>query len=339
MTVTSVEIENYRCFKKLKVDGLTTVNLFVGKNNSGKTSLLEAIEGVVSPPSAYRLVRGALERGEFKTTNDGTCLIDVRRWFHGHNPSSRIAIQVFVSGRLLRVLERQLQRSNSSHFNNTFYVSSEPAGKDGLLPALMLDAQGRLPISPEVVSEWILKAIPSVRFVTTSRPEHARLAKSWERVQLARKDEAVIQALNLIEPRIERLVFTEDGAQVLFSGEEEPVPLSSLGEGSSRLLQLILSLVMSKEGFLLIDEVELGLHYSVQPDVWRVLLTTAQQLRVQLFVTTHSKDCLEALSKLTETAGLTDEVSVHRIEAGATETVRMTVKTATRAMEAGVDVR
>ena len=41
--ITSVEIENFRCFQKLRVDGLAQVNLIVGANNAGKTVLLEAI--------------------------------------------------------------------------------------------------------------------------------------------------------------------------------------------------------------------------------------------------------------------------------------------------------
>jgi len=49
--ITSVDVENFRCFKKLRVEGLAAVNLIVGANNSGKTVLLEAIEAVVSRDS------------------------------------------------------------------------------------------------------------------------------------------------------------------------------------------------------------------------------------------------------------------------------------------------
>ena len=39
----SLRVKNYRVFKDLKIDGLHRINLIAGKNNSGKTSLLEAM--------------------------------------------------------------------------------------------------------------------------------------------------------------------------------------------------------------------------------------------------------------------------------------------------------
>jgi hypothetical protein len=64
--ITSVEIENFRCFQKLRVDGLAPVNLIVGENNAGKTVLLEAIEAVVSRDSPFVLYRAAFERNEYR---------------------------------------------------------------------------------------------------------------------------------------------------------------------------------------------------------------------------------------------------------------------------------
>ena len=62
--LATVDIENFRCFQKLTVKGLTRVNLFVGRNNSGKTAFLEAVEAVVSEDSPFVLYRASLERGE-----------------------------------------------------------------------------------------------------------------------------------------------------------------------------------------------------------------------------------------------------------------------------------
>ena len=62
----------------------------------------------------------------------------------------------------------------------------------------------------------------------------------------------------------------------------------------NRMLGLILALVNAKDGMLLIDEVDTGLHYSVLPDLWKLIFEVAHRLNVQVFATTHSKDCLEA---------------------------------------------
>ena len=76
------------------------------------------------------------------------------------------------------------------------------------------------------------------------------------------------------------------------------LPLKSLGDGMQRLLQIALNIYQAKDGFLLIDEFENGLHYSVQEKVWGLIFEMAQRLNIQVFATTHSWDCIEAFSKV-----------------------------------------
>lgn len=76
--------------------------------------------------------------------------------------------------------------------------------------------------------------------------------------------------------------------------------MRSLGDGINRLFGMTLALVNTKDGLLLVDEVENGLHYSILPDVWRLIFQTARRLNVQVFATTHSWDCIEAFQRAAE---------------------------------------
>lgn len=78
---------------------------------------------------------------------------------------------------------------------------------------------------------------------------------------------------------------------------EEPLPLRALGDGANRLFGLALALASARDGLLLVDEIENGLHYSVQPDVWRLVFEMATRLNVQVFATTHSYDCIKAFEE------------------------------------------
>ena len=73
--------------------------------------------------------------------------------------------------------------------------------------------------------------------------------------------------------------------------------MQSFGQGTVRLYQIALGLAYSKNGFLLIDEAENGLHYSVQRDFWRMVLQTAQANNVQVLATTHSADCVRGFAE------------------------------------------
>ena len=53
----------------------------------------------------------------------------------------------------------------------------------------------------------------------------------------------------------------------------------------------------ANNGIFLVDEIENGIHYSVLPDVWRMIFHTAKRLNIQVFATTHSSDCIQAFQK------------------------------------------
>ena len=82
-----------------------------------------------------------------------------------------------------------------------------------------------------------------------------------------------------------------------------------------RLLALSLSLVRTGDGYLLIDEIDTGLHFSVMEKLWKLVVNTARESNVQVFATTHSYDCIQGLAALVDSSpGLASEVSVQKIE-------------------------
>ncbi|MEZ5671394.1 MAG: AAA family ATPase [Thiotrichaceae bacterium] len=158
-----------------------------------------------------------------------------------------------------------------------------------------------------------------VAYVPTHVLSQDYLSGIWDyMIQSNSDDESeVIQILKLIEPSLVDVRFIKnqfDGkrtAIVKLEGRKERVPLKNLGQGISRLLQLILSLIQAKNGFLLIDEFENGLHYSVQPKVWNMLFILAKKLNIQIFATTHSKDTVESFGKIWKQ--YEDDGSFHRL--------------------------
>ena len=76
-----------------------------------------------------------------------------------------------------------------------------------------------------------------------------------------------------------------------------PVPLRSFGDGLNRLFGIVLSLVNAKDGLLLVNEFENGMHHTVQLNVWRTVFSLAQKLDIQVFATSHSWDAIEAFQK------------------------------------------
>ena len=105
---------------------------------------------------------------------------------------------------------------------------------------------------------------------------------------------------------------------VRLSGHDRPVPLKSLGDGALRLFGVALALANSRDGFLLMDEAENGIHHSVQRDFWRMIFQTAQENNVQVLATTHSWDCVrgfaQAAAEIEDAGGVL--VRLDRVPAG-----------------------
>src|SRR5207245_797926 len=101
---------------------------------------------------------------------------------------------------------------------------------------------------------------------------------------------------------------------------EQPIPIGSFGDGMWRLLAIAIAISQCKGGVLLVDEIDTGLHYTVLPAMWRLIMESAHDLDVQVFATTHSSDCIEALASVCASdALLSDSTTLHRVERSSKE--------------------
>ena len=138
-------------------------------------------------------------------------------------------------------------------------------------------------------------------------PNNEHLARCWDSITLAGEENITIEFLRLVYNTIERVIVVDDSQSripnigrrlmVKFSDHSCPVPLNCLGNGTNRIFATGLVLSCSRDGFLVIDEVENGIHYSVLPDFWRMVLRSAHHHNVQVLATTHSLDCVKSFAK------------------------------------------
>lgn len=132
-------------------------------------------------------------------------------------------------------------------------------------------------------------------------------AEFWDKVVLTPQENLSLKVVNLTGQNIERIaVVGQKYSRVLRSNgrrfsvkvevKEKPVPLKTLGDVITRLYAVGLAMAVSKNGFLLIDEMENGIHFTIQRNLCRMILETARILNVQVFATTHSIECIKAFS-------------------------------------------
>jgi len=169
------------------------------------------------------------------------------------------------------------------------------------------------------------------------------LAERFSNLAVAKKENKIVQALKIIEPRLEGLtVQHRNGVPVIYGdiGISRLMPLPLMGDGIGRLLGIALAIPAAQDGILLVDEIENGLHHTVMSQVWQAVARLAREYNVQILATTHSEECIRAAHQ----AFVADDVydfALHRLEwvKGAIRAVTLDQETLEAAIEIDVEVR
>jgi ABC-type glutathione transport system ATPase component len=122
--------------------------------------------------------------------------------------------------------------------------------------------------------------------------------KYFGELEAAKRQAEILPALQILEPRLRKLSLVPLAGESVLHGDIDGlprlVPVPFMGEGMRRVLSIVLAIANAPGGVVLVDEIENGLHYSVQVDVWKAIARAARDADVQMFATTHSWECIEA---------------------------------------------
>ncbi len=378
--IRTLDLQGYRGFESFGLSDLKRVNLLVGKNNCGKTTILEAIDFLISKGNPTVLSRSAHRRGEIgplrgtkqSSPHGQEMLPDVSHLFFGRRlkpgATFRISSNDDIGMLLIEILslpeaERALgllglegtQQTSffaddldpeptqafriTSNVPDWFHVS--PVADGGLL-YLSRSVRSSSSASGHVPE------VPPVEFLTSDSLQLDSMRDMWDKVLAEGREPEVIDAMKVLERNLDSIHFLTGDAYRRTSGgvllgsrkNSRRVPLGSFGDGMRRLLALSVSLVQTTNGFLLIDEIDTGLHFSAMEEMWKLVVSTARQSNVQVFATTHSYDCIQGLAALVEsTTEFAPEVSVQKVENSLPKAVSLDAGQVQVAVRQDIEVR
>ncbi len=359
--LNSAHIQNFRLFKDFQIDDLARVNLIVGKNNVGKSSLLEALYLLVNPKSRNVLFTLLENRKEFvhgeprdnSRIYPRTIEYDISHIFFGHRLEHGTAIRLDSEGMpftyKLSYMQDPSQLALLDEFdpdiNSYLLLGNENESKSIKIPLEDdLIVRERRNVNRRLSRSSSQKIISN--YITTEGFDYNLLADLWDDIATRPRENDIYKILQIIDPNVERLAFTrlrasDPGILIKRQHEETGIPLGSMGDGMHRILTIAIALANSENRVLLIDEIDTGLHYRVLTDMWRVVMETAVRLNIQVFATTHSYDCMRSFA---EALSLMEDDSVgalfrlqqrgEKIEAARYEAERITF-----AIEQDIEIR
>jgi hypothetical protein len=263
LLLNSLHIKGFRAFNQLSIEALGRVNLIVGKNNVGKSSVLEALRLYASRgnPAVIWEILGSRDEDRRGYGGDKVPIHDSMRFlFHGWPEIDPTINQ----GKLPELTIGSIDESVPVLTMKAHLATNSRLGLQILVDNIVKYFIGSDPVPGFNEPGLPCELIPANGF------DKQQIVKMWDSVALTDAEENVVEALRLITSGVLRINMIAGPTYgngndripvVRVAGVGLPVPLRSLGEGMNRLFGLALALVNAKNGFLLVDEIESGLHY------------------------------------------------------------------------------
>lgn len=319
---TRLQVRNFRALDDLTVERLSRLNLVTGRNNSGKTTLLEAVFLLSSGGNAQVALNASAVRGADLAAAPAVAETFWKPMFTAldMNQTVKIAGRHDSLGSLS--LNIALERSGTVELPFEEPGGApipEHAGATGLLFSFNNGSapqiQGRMRLTPGGIQmESPNSRPPFLSMLLSSRTGNLHDdAMRLGQLRTRKQGSLVVNALRAVEPRLKSIEDnTASGSPMIWGdiGLPELVPLPVMGEGMTRIARLILAISAAPNGVVLIDEIENGLHHSVLGKVWQSIEAAAKQFNTQVIASTHSFECVEAAHRCLDKSGFL----VHRLE-------------------------
>lgn len=306
-------IEGFKGFERVEIAALSRINLLGGRNNVGKTSILEALFMFLDRLNPQMILRQFALRGVPSIAFDPESMY--APIFFDYDLKKKISITATVDGNEERMTIK---------FNPHYVQASIPASTvgPGARPSrIRTDQKPEPSYSLDIIYDskkmedqtaHLLMGIDGIGlhidnvsidgrravFLGARAPvSPSDDAQKFGQLDIMGKQENVVEFLRIIEPNLKSLSSVAMGDASLIHGDiglSRKIPVPYMGDGVSRLLSIILAIATSKNGIVFIDEFENGIHYTAMPKIWEAVAKAAREYECQVIGTTHSYECLEA---------------------------------------------
>lgn len=307
----NIEIKNFRGIDHLKIDDFSRVNVFLGQNSSGKSSVLECLflmMGMSNPNLPQNI-------NSFRSRNYSS-FADLGYLFHNYDLKVKpeIASELFDDTKRHLTLgmtymfdenaqvglqEGQIPTSETKTFLNTLKINFDVESsqqKSAYECSITVNQQG-IVSNKKLAEDYLEKN--SVAFLSADLSAGNPSNDLVELIKRKRKD-MVAEYMKSFDSRITAVEILNNVAYISMDGIDQLLTVNMMGDGMRRFLNIVAAAANPINNIILIDEIDNGLHYSSYKKLWEAIFALATSTNKQVFVTTHSKETLSHLNEMLE---------------------------------------
>lgn len=310
--LSEIQIQNFRGIKDLKISNFSKVNIFVGKANTGKTSILEALYVYLvehSIPKILDFRRLAIDEDCFQG------------FFYDYDANREILLKGSINEKqiLLKIhCKNSLEYVNVSFSSlpQNFDIPKHSKGINNLVFEYYFDD-----IKKPIKTMAINKSFPNpnqiqfktslingnkadktlnlnaVEFIGQNNFYENILRENLEEIiSKKQKKGKLINELQKISKDIQDILFLRNNKLTIQKNNlDNSINFKLMGQGFQKYFAVLTS-ILNGNKYILIDEIENGLHFEALEILIKFLLGTEDD--VQFFITTHNQEILEKLSEI-----------------------------------------
>ena len=329
----SINIKEYKCFKNFELDKISQINIITGGNNVGKTALLEAIfigDKRYKTDDNYDIVLNSiLQIAKSRDINESGLEMYLKKF-------------IFAS-RLYDIRYKKISELNQREHKKTQIFNQYYSG-------YLINVNELPTLTPKIINLIPIKNIDYSgykeysNYINSSKPTNKRIIELYSNIQTRGIQAIFLKYLQILDKDIvwiePQLIGDELSLMINLTNPEYSVISSELGEGTNRYIEILASLLSNSGGVVFIDEIENGIHHSKLKDIWKAIIEIVKKENIQLFVTTHDKDTIEALNKASEEEGFDAITSIELFKKdGIIHPIIMDYKNFSYGINMGEDIR
>lgn len=322
--LTYFKVENFKKFESLEVNNIGQINLIVGNNNVGKTCLLEALtinERFKTTISYFSqlLIKRNLKSFTFLPYNGLNTEFNFKKneiALYQKDLTKKIFFKVDDIEIEIENVNEKIKNSENKQIQEFIedvklfdYPEIFPNSNNWIVFKINKQVKFLADLTSEYYSDFLIdkKTVPAVML---SEKVEDYLNETYSLIYgELNLGEKVSEVLNRIFPDVKVVDLRSFDSVSPFNSNELYIKtlnkqvyhsIREYGEGFIRCLHFIFLILSNQSNRICIDEIDTGIHYSKLKSNWSIIVSLCKELNVQLFATTHSKECLESLIEASE---------------------------------------
>ena len=307
MFFKNVEIDNFRSISKLLVSDIQQINFFVGKNNCGKTAILEALFLMCAPLNALSIIKINNHRKNVEQFNFTNFFNETKKEIKIINKIDNNQQEELVL-LLNKINNLEISYTNFESKKKEYTITNKNEENYTVKADILNGFKNNIFISSN--NQIIIPTQYTSNITAESFMFYEQIKSSFEKVIESNQKKQFVEILQkIVDKEIEDISFGANNKIYLTINNKTQL-LHLMGDGTIKIFVIILSLFWVKDGVLLIDEIENGIHFSIMEDFLKKILIIAKEMNIQIFATTHNYEILKYLYK----GGLSIEYDKNKIK-------------------------